>query len=139
METGYKILDHPADIGIEAFGKNLKSAFEQSAIGLVSIILDTSRIQCDEQKHISIFGEDYEQLLVKWLSEVLYIFDAEKFVPINFLIEKLTPKYLSAFVSGEKFKNNIHATYLDVKAVTYHQISIEETNTGAKLRVFLDI
>lgn len=139
MESGYKILEHPADMGIEAFGKNLKSAFEQSAIALVSIIMNTSEIETIRYKQIEIYASDYEHLLVRWLSEILYIYDGEKFAPSKFKIEMLTSNFLKAKISGENFKKNKHTTNLDVKAITYHQIFVEENSEGARVRVFLDI
>jgi SHS2 domain-containing protein len=139
MHTGYKILEHPADLGIEAYGKNLKQAFEQSAIALMSIILDSSNIENAESRSVVIFGSDYEQLLVKWLNEILYLYDGEDFVPGMFKIKKLTLNKVEAVVSGEKFDISKHPTRMDVKAITYHQISVSENESGATVQVFLDI
>ncbi len=139
MKTGFIILEHPADIGIEAYGKNLKEAFEQSAVALISFILDASKIDSTELKSIEIFASDHEQLLVKWLSEILFLYDGENFVTNSFEIEKLTSKYLKAKVKGEKFNNCKHPTKLDVKAITYHQIIVEENEHGGLIRVYLDI
>lgn len=139
MEKGFKILEHPADIGIEAYGSNLKAAFEQSAIALMSVILDSSNINNTESRLIEMFASDYEQLLVKWLSEVLYLYDGENFVAGGFEIETLTSNYLKAKVKVEKFNIFKHPTKLDVKGITYHQIFIKEDETGGLVRVYLDI
>lgn len=139
MKTGYKILEHPADMGIEAYGKNLKEAFEQSAIALMSIILDTSNIETAETRLVEIYASDYEQLLVKWLAEILYLYDGNDFVAGKFEINTLTKEYLNATVGGEKFNNAKHPTKMDVKAITYHQILVQENEEGGLVRVFIDI
>jgi SHS2 domain-containing protein len=139
MKAGYKILEHPADMGIEAYGKNLKEAFEQSGIALMSIILDTSNIETAEIRLVEIYASDYEQLLVKWLAEILYLYDGEDFVAGKFEINTLTREYLNATVGGEKFNNAKHPTKMDVKAITYHQIIVQENEYGGLIRVYLDI
>lgn len=139
MMAGFVILDHPADMGIEAYGKNLKEAFEQAAVALTSIILDISSVEPNEIKIIEINASDYEHLLVKWLSEILYLYDGNNFVCSEFNIEELKPQYLKAEIKGENFDNSKHYTKLDVKAVTYHQILVNENSERGIIRVFLDI
>jgi SHS2 domain-containing protein len=139
MKAGYKILEHPADMGIEAYGKNLKEAFEQSAIALLSIILDTSNIEAAKIKLVEIHASDYEQLLVNWLTEILYLYDGDHYVAEKFEINTLTKEYLNATIGGEKFNNAKHPTKMDVKAITYHQILIQENEEGGLVRVFIDI
>lgn len=139
MKRGYVILDHPADIGIEAYGKNLKEAFEEAAIALTSIILDPSTIDPVESRKVEIKASDLEHLLVKWLSEILYLYDGENFVCCEFNINDLNSTLLKAEIKGEYFDNNKHLTKLDVKAVTYHQILVCENTERGIVRVFLDI
>lgn len=139
MRRGYVILDHPADIGIEAYGKNLKEAFEEAAIALTSIILDSSSIDPVEIRKLEINASDIEHLLVKWLSEILYLYDGDNFVCREFNITELTPNFLSAEIRGEAFNNTKHLTKLDVKAITYHQILVCENVERGLVRVFLDI
>lgn len=139
MKAGYKILEHPADMGIEAYGKNLIEAFEQSAIALMSIILDTSNIETTEIRLVEIHASEYEQLLVKWLAEILYLYDGEDFVPGKFEINTLTREYLNVTIGGEKFNNIKHPTKMDVKAITYHQILVQENYECGLVRVFIDI
>ncbi len=139
MKRGYVILDHPADMGIEAYGKNLKEAFEEAAIALNSIILDLTTVEPIQHRKIEIKASDYEHLLVKWLSEILYLYDGDNFVCCEFDIEDLNPNFLKAEVKGEIFNNQKHQTKLDVKAVTYHQILVCENSERGLVRVFLDI
>jgi SHS2 domain-containing protein len=139
MRTGFNILEHPADMGIEAHGNNLKEAFEQAAVGLIAIILDPSKIENIATKKVQIYASDYEQLLVKWLTEVLYLYDGENFATGKFEIETLTPKSVTAIINGEKFNNTKHTTKMDVKAITYHQILVQEKQDGGLIRVYLDI
>ncbi len=44
MKEGYRLLEHPSDMGIEASGKSMKEVFEYAALGLVSIIVEPATI-----------------------------------------------------------------------------------------------
>jgi SHS2 domain-containing protein len=139
MPGDFTILDHPSDIGIEARGRSLAETFEQAARGLMSVILDLATVDLREERQVEVRGTDYEQLLVKWLSEILYLYDGQQFVSSKFDVKQLNATGLKATVHGEPFSTRKHSTKLDVKAVTYHQLSVRENNDGAMVRVFLDI
>jgi SHS2 domain-containing protein len=139
LHGGFRILEHPADVGIEATGGTLHEAFEQAAVGLTSIILDPSTVGKGELKKIRITGSDREQLLVRFLSEVLYLYDGLGFVAAEVSVTSLSDTDLEATVKGEQFQSGRHTTRLDVKAITYHQISVNESSKGARVRVYLDI
>lgn len=139
LTSGYRILDHPSDLGIEAVGRSLAEAFESAARGLMSVILDLKPVREVESHEIVLTAEDIEHLLVKWLGEILYRYDGQLFVSKDFHIMSLTPTQLSATIEGELFDPERHKTKLDVKAITYHQLSVEEGTDISRVRVFLDI
>ena len=139
MDEGYRILEHPADIGIEATGSDLKSAFKQAALGLISIIVDPASVDPRVQKAVTLHGTDSENLLVKWLSEILYLYDGEDFVTSTITIKKLSATELDAVLAGEAVDGNKHRLKMDVKAITYHQLKVEERGDGCVVSVFLDI
>ncbi len=139
MNPGFTILEHPADMGIEATGETLAQAFEQAASGMMSIILDVSTIEKKETRSINLQAGDIEQLLVKWLTEILYFYDGQQFVACSFSIHILKETDLEATINGEQFQAEKHQTKLDVKAVTYHQILVQQNESEARVRVYFDI
>jgi len=139
MEPGYTILDHPADLGIESRGATLAEAFEQAAAALVSIIIDNSTVELSETRDLELSAANVEQLLVRWLTEILYLYDGLGFLVGRAVIHDLSPNTLRATLHGEPFSREKHPTKIDVKAVTYHQILVQENHEGGLVRVFLDI
>lgn len=139
MQQGYRILDHPADVGLVAHGTSLKEAFVYAALGLVSMIIDPSGIEPVEQRFLRIKATDLDNLLVKWLSEILYLYDGEDFVIADVSIERISPDGLEAIVTGDLVDTAKHQFRTDVKAVTYHQLRVEEGEAGCSVRVFFDI
>lgn len=139
MSSAFTILAHPADLGVEARGATMAEAFEAAARGMISVILDPATVTPREVRRVTVTAADAEQLLVRWLSEVLYLYDGAGFVGADFRIREISPRSLQAAIRGEAFSADVHGTRLDVKAVTYHQVLVEESPAGARVRVFLDI
>ncbi len=139
MEPAFEIIEHPADVGIEARGANLEDIFRQAASGLVALITERAPRRSAVRKTVSLTGTDAENLLVRWLSELLYLFDAEHFLLATIRFDKLTERQLEAVVEGEQLDPSTHPVRLDVKAVTYHQLSIRKTPDGMVARVIFDI
>jgi len=137
--AGFRLLEHPADLGLEAWGGTLAAAFEQAARGLVAIILDPGTIGENETREISLSARDPDQLLVKWLEEVLYLYDGAGFVPSSVRVEELSETHVRAVLRGDPFDHDRHVTRLDVKAITYHQLSISSSGGRHRIRVYLDI
>jgi SHS2 domain-containing protein len=139
MQSGFTILDHPADIGIEARGSSLGGAFAQAAIALMSIILDLSTVESVTIRSVEVEAADPSQLLVRWLTEILFLYDGKGFVTREVTIRQFTPTCIAADLHGDLLDPSRHRTRLDVKAITYHQLEVIEGPDGGLVRVYLDI
>jgi len=73
----YTLIDHTADIGIDVVGATLRELFTNAAFALFDIITDLSKVECTAEYNIKISGIDREQLLVNWLTELLYLHDVK--------------------------------------------------------------
>ena len=124
MKT-YELIDHTADVGIKAYGKTLGEAFENAARGMFDIITDKSKIESIGQFDINLKAPDLEQLLVDWLSELLYLHSSQNLVFGFFKIDlDEKNKTLSAKVFGEKLDISKHKIGAEIKAVTYHMLEV---------------
>jgi SHS2 domain-containing protein len=145
LETGnagmqqFRILEHTADVGFEAFGSTREEAFVNAARALIYLIVDLEAIDPREEVSVQLQGTDPESLLVNWLSELLYLHDAEGWLFRDFEILNLQDDSLSALARGEKFRRSRHQTKLLVKAITYHQLTLERTPEGWRTQVYVDI
>ena len=57
----------------------------------------------------------------------------------TFKITEIDETKLLASVLGEKLNPDRHEIYTEVKAVTYHQLYIKETNSGWEAQVIFDL
>ena len=122
----YELIDHTADIGLKAHGKNLSEAFAHAAKGMFDIITNSSKIESKGEYIIELSADSLEQLLVDWLSELLFLQGAENLVFGEFMVnvdEKR--RILSAAVSGEEFDRVKHRSGMEIKAVTYHMLEVQ--------------
>jgi len=135
----FRILEHTADIGFEAFGATRQDVFLNAARALMYLMVDLEAISPREGKPLSAEASDLPSLLVNWLSEILYLFDAEGWLFRDFEFDALTERSLTAMARGEKFDRRKHEVKLLVKAVTYHQLDLMETAEGWRAQVYVDI
>ncbi len=135
----FRILEHTADIGFEAFGVSRKEVFANAARALIYLMVDLEAIEPREETPLHAEASDMPGLLVNWLNEILYLFDAEGWLFRDFELQKLTDHSLAALARGEKFDRSRHQVKLLVKAVTYHQLDLRETAQGWRAQVYVDI
>ncbi|HKT12414.1 MAG TPA: archease [Terriglobia bacterium] len=135
----FRILDHTADVGFEAFGSTLPEVFENAARAMAHLIADPATIQPVEGVQIEVQGTDAADLLVNWLSEILFRHDAERWLFCDFRVEILDDHAASGVAWGEKIDLARHRTNLMVKAITYHQLSLQQMASGWRARVYVDI
>ncbi len=135
----FRVLEHTADIGFEAFGATREEVFENAARALMDIVVDLDSIALRQTVEVEVCGPDAPSLLVNWLSEILYWHDAEGWLFGKFEIHSLSDRSLAAQACGEKFDPARHQAKLLVKAITYHQLALEQTAEGWCAQVYVDI
>ena len=138
MEKDFEILDHTADVGIIAYGNDMKQAFTNTAKGLFSLITELDNINEVLYRDIELVAPDQESLLVEWLNELIYLFDAEGIIFRRFDIVELDDTRLKARSYGERVDSSKHKLKTGVKAATYHMLEVDKTD-GCKVQVLLDI
>jgi len=135
----FHTLEHTADVGFEAFGATREQAFANAARALTDLMAAPESILPREELSLQTEGSDVPSLLVNWLSEILYLFDAEGWLFHDFDIQNLTGNSLTATARGEKFDRTRHQPRLMVKAITYHQLEFKETTQGWRAQVYVDV
>lgn len=131
-----------ADIGLEIEGDSLAELFRAGAEGMLAIILgDTTPGASTKTIEINLIADSSEQLLVDWLSELLYYFDTDGLIPLdyNFDIEKTDRFMLSGVVVFRIFDRDNETAEHEIKAVTYYKLRIEESGGRFSADVVFDL
>ena len=138
MNKDFEILDHTADVGIIAYGADLKQAFASAARALFSLITELDDVEEIIHQDIKLTASDKESLLVGWLNELIYRFDTEGILFKRFDISQLSDTHLEARGYGEKVDSSKHSLKTGVKGATYHMLKVDKTD-GFRVQVLFDI
>jgi SHS2 domain-containing protein len=130
----YEYLYHIADAKFRAYGSTLEEAYENAAIAMFNVMINTSGLGASESRDIEIESSDIKGLLVDWLSELLYLFEVDGIIFSEFKvisIEKTNDGFsLKGKASGEPIDLSRHNFDTQVKAVTFHDLQVESDKTG---------
>jgi SHS2 domain-containing protein len=135
----FETLNHTADIGIIAYGKDISEVFINAAKGFLSLVIDPKEVSNKETHDIEVAAADREALLLNWLNELIYLLGAKEVLLKDFKVIEITDLKLKVQASGEKIKKNKHHFMREVKAATYHKLKIEQTAEGWRAQVIFDI
>jgi len=139
--AGFEVTDHTADVGLRVWGPSEAALFEQAALALSSLVCDPQTVEPRET--YTVIAEapagSPDALLVAWLNELLYRIDTDGIVFASFSVEGLTHRYVSARVKGEPLDRGRHGSRLDVKAATYHGLSVRRLEDHWEATVVLDV
>ncbi len=138
-QLSYTPIDHTADMGITVTGTDLEDLFRKAAQSIIQIMLRNSRIKGNESLRISLDGEDLADLMVRWLGEILYLFDAEQKIVSGIRMLKVNSTHLEATVDVAAFRPDQNEIVNEIKAVTYHQIEVTQKPEGWSARVIFDL
>ena len=133
------MVDISGDVGIRAYGESLEDVFANTAMGMYSLITDPEGIGEIKEIGTAAGSHSLDGLLVSWLNELIFHFDAYGFVGRRIMIEKLENRRILAKVSGEDFDPERHERRLLIKAATYHQLSVEKKEGRWTAHVIFDI
>jgi len=135
----YQIIDHTADLGIIVEGTDEKNLFIRAAQAMTDLMVEGDISKKTVIKDVLVEGEDLPDLMVRWLGEVLYLFDGEKLIVNSIEIKSISPIKLKSTLTLTNFEPENHQIIREIKAVTYHQISVDKTKDGWQARVIFDI
>jgi SHS2 domain-containing protein len=135
----YEPLSHTGDLGMMVYGRDLPELFAHAAWAMFDLMSDATTIRPLQTTTVSVEANDLEDLLVRWLSELLYLYDTQRFLSCTSTFTTLEPRRLEATIQGEPFDPARHPIDTEIKAVTYHQIAVEQIDGRWHARVIFDL
>lgn len=138
-EHTFEILEHTADKGVAARGSTMAEAFENAAYGMFALFVDPSAYQPTEEREIAVEADEREMLLWSWLSELHFIFEVDRVLPVDFRILEIDDTKLKAKIALRPIGPDIEWHGSAVKAITFHQLKVEETDGQWRVQVYVDV
>jgi SHS2 domain-containing protein len=131
----YRILDHTADVGIEATAPDLPGLFSEAVRGMAAVILAADPPPPAAREPVAAEADDLAALLVAVLDEALFRFETTGRLPVGAELE----------VSDRRAEGSFGLVTPrapdgpQIKAVTYHQLEVARGPEGWRARVFFDV
>jgi SHS2 domain-containing protein len=133
--VSYRILDHTADIGIEATAPDIPNLFSEAVRACAAVILDAEPGAPSSAVAVAVEADDLGALLAALLGEALWTFESTSRLPVAAELE--VSSTTAAGTLGVVDDATIGGPA--IKAVTYHQLLVERTTDGWRAQVFLDV
>ena len=102
------------------------------------IVSNPDAVEPRDALEVDVVGRNREYLFVDWLGELLFLFESKKFLTSQFEVN-VTDAGVQAAIRGEPYDAARHLLAHEVKAVTYHGLKVEKTESGWLAEVILDI
>ena len=137
----FETFDHTADLGLRVVADDLADLFQTAAGGLFDVIVSNrDEVRAIEIEQVSLQAESLEDLLLEWLSELIYRCETRHRLYSAFSVELDEPACaLTATISGEPIDRSRHDLDHEVKAATRHGMSVRKEPQGWVAEVILDI
>ena len=140
-----EFFDHTADVGLRVHAASLNALFRLAAESLFDfIVINRKDVASDTVETMSINAPDLPELFAEWLGELLFRFETEHRLYIEFNVEVCESDQapsLEAILHSVDLENDPARFTLDheVKAVTRHGLLVEQIPDGWLAEVILDI
>jgi len=143
-KTGIKFLDHTADAGIRITSRSFEELLEEAGRGMNQLLIDSRSVEKKQEITVIVDGESYEDLLVNWLRELLYIHNDKHLVFCDFKVNNFEVSHeqnmkLFGKAFGELYNEFRHHILTEIKLITYHQLYVRKKNTLWEGQVIFDL
>jgi SHS2 domain-containing protein len=145
MPGQFRFLDDVAlaDSAFEASGESPSELFVAAAHAVIETMVNPQTVRPVERRMIERREETLEALLFEWLSEIVFLKDADAilFRDVQAEVTEAPPEtwHLNGTLRGEAIDPARHELRADVKAVTKHLYGIRREGDRWIARVVLDI
>jgi SHS2 domain-containing protein len=133
----YEELDHTADIRLRVRSPTLGSLFGETAMAMMTIVYGESR-PGKEERTMEIGAENTEDLLIDFLSEILFLSEVEYLVFSSINVH-IAGNVLRASLKGEPFDPERHRGGTEIKGISYSGLKIVKEDEGYVLDILFDV
>lgn len=132
--SGFTENEHTADWELHVWAPDLAGLLEQSAQGMYHLMGVHEREGAPQHHQICINYQDEEDLLVSFLSELLFLLETK-----NLVFDQFTWRFMPSSLVVNMTGTMVASLTKEIKAVTYHNLSIHKSNLGLEVDVVFDI
>ena len=134
-----------SDVAFEVDAPGVEELFVETGIAVTAVQVENIQDIRDKiTRRISLEAENLEELLYKFLDELIFLKDTDLLLFHDFTRMRIEKGEgggytLTCSGTGEELDLERHHSVVDVKAVTMHQFFVREENGVWRARVVLDV
>jgi SHS2 domain-containing protein len=133
--SGVEEIEHTADWAIRVSAPSAAELFRRAALGLYHLAGMRLTATPRHERRLQLTGVDWESLLVAWLNELLFLQEHEGLAYDEIRIVAVDREVLQAELGGGR----VIAWTRDIKAVTFHNLHVEEGPAGWRATIVFDV
>ena len=134
----YSVLSHTADTGIEASAGSFADLISELATGMWFLMASASGGEEGTEVVINVSAPSSEDIVAAFLSELLYKAEVEDLFFCEFEVKEASSLAATVVAIGIP-TDQVELTGPPIKAVTYHDLTVEENDDGWCARVYFDV
>ncbi|MBN2734781.1 MAG: archease [Methanomicrobiaceae archaeon] len=133
----FEELEHTADFLFRCRGSTKDELFEETASAMFSVMFE-NRKENKIQRKIKLSSDSPENLLLDFLSEILFISETENLVFSETRV-KINNNSLEAVIYGGKFNINLHSGGTEIKGISRSGVEIKKYDGKYEISIIFDV
>jgi SHS2 domain-containing protein len=134
LPEGFEEKEHTADWELVVWGQDLSHLLEQAAYGMNALAGVSLNHEPRLQHSLSLPYADAEELLVSFLSEILFLGEME-----GLGFDRFDLNINNDQMHAQLYGAPIASVNKEIKAVTYHNLKIEKSPRGLEAHIVFDV
>lgn len=131
---GYEEVDHTADVALRVWGENFQTLLSQAAEGLYTLVGVETSLNSPVETNFVLPLSNCEDVVVDFLNELLYLLEEKRHTFSNFSFTENEDR-LEIQATGNKVLSQDRY----IKAVTFHDLNVEESDRGLEVIITFDV
>jgi len=135
----YRITTRQSELAVRVLGNSQVDLFANSAFALFDVMTDVTKVDIKDRIPVEVEGTDRDDLMVNWMSELLYLYQGSGYLLKEFHIREAKDRLVKAEVCGEKIDPDRHEINQEIRGVAYHQSRIQKTGDQWTAQLIFEI
>lgn len=132
----FEVVEHTADWAVRVTGRDFADLLRNAAEAMNGLLVgEDDGPGRNVEIVLDLTAFDRESMLVEWLGELAYWAETDGLVFPEIHFAHVSPESVKATVRGGR----ISQLQKHIKAVTYHNLEVEDTPTGLEATVVFDV
>lgn len=133
----FEELDHTADFLFRCTGKTPDELFSAAASAMFSVMYECHDKE-DVKKEINLASDSIDNLLIDFLSEILFISETEDIVFSKAAVNTKNNS-LNAILAGEYFDKEKHSGGTEIKGISRSGVNIKKSGDNYQADIIFDV